>query len=106
MHARTRHSPARTIELRETAALMRASGGDARRLLNTFELCVQRRSGRGRARGHHRRNWCMQVVQTTAARYDKQGEQHYDIVTRLHQKHARQRSQRCGVLAGPHGGRW
>ena len=28
------------IDLRETDALMRASGGDARRLLNTFELCV------------------------------------------------------------------
>ncbi|MCA9485210.1 MAG: AAA family ATPase, partial [Nitrospina sp.] len=31
----------RTIHLQETAALMRASGGDARRLLNTFELCIK-----------------------------------------------------------------
>lgn len=68
----------RTIHLRETAALMRASGGDARRLLNTFELCVKA-AGDGEvvltdALVH-------EVVQTTAARYDKQGEQHYDIVS-------------------------
>ena len=31
----------RTIEVKESDALMRASGGDARRLLNTFELCVK-----------------------------------------------------------------
>ena len=72
---------AKSIELRETAALIRASGGDARRLLNTFELCVQAApSIKGRpivitnALVH-------QVVQTNAARYDKQGEQHYDIVS-------------------------
>jgi putative ATPase len=68
----------RSIELKEIAALMRASGGDARRLLNTFELCVKA-AGEGEvvitdALVHD-------VVQTTAARYDKQGEQHYDIVS-------------------------
>ncbi len=68
----------RTIALKETDALMRSSGGDARRLLNTFELCVKA-SGPGEvvitdALVH-------QVVQTNAARYDKQGEQHYDIVS-------------------------
>ena len=70
------------IEIRETDALMRASGGDARRLLNTFELCVlsaQRNATDGSvviddALVKH-------VVQNNAARYDKQGEQHYDIVS-------------------------
>ena len=71
---------AMTIELRETAALMRASGGDARRLLNTFELCVHAAQAGGGPvtitdQLVHR------TVQTTAARYDKQGEQHYDIVS-------------------------
>jgi putative ATPase len=67
-----------SITLQETDALMRASGGDARRLLNTFELCVKA-AGPGpvvitEALVH-------QVVHSNAARYDKQGEQHYDIVS-------------------------
>ncbi|MEO8588706.1 MAG: replication-associated recombination protein A [Flavobacteriales bacterium] len=69
---------AKRIELKETTALMRASGGDARRLLNTFELCVKA------AQGDHvviTDVLVQQVVQNSAARYDKQGEQHYDIVS-------------------------
>ena len=71
----------KSIALRETAALMRASGGDARRLLNTFELCV--RAATAEADGSIAITDALvhQVVQTTAARYDKQGEQHYDIVS-------------------------
>lgn len=71
----------RTIELRETAALMRASGGDARRLLNTFELCVRAASGKEGATVVITDELVHQVVQTTAARYDKTGDQHYDIVS-------------------------
>ncbi len=67
-----------TIELRETGALMRASGGDARRLLNTFELCVKASSDK---RVVLTNALVQEVVQNTAARYDKQGEQHYDIVS-------------------------
>ncbi|HNU57946.1 MAG TPA: replication-associated recombination protein A [Flavobacteriales bacterium] len=71
----------RSIDLRETDALMRASGGDARRLLNTFELCVlsAERSANG---GIVIDNALVkEVVQNNAARYDKQGEQHYDIIS-------------------------
>ncbi|MBK7383195.1 MAG: replication-associated recombination protein A [Flavobacteriales bacterium] len=68
----------RAIELKETDALMRASGGDARRLLNTFELCVKA-SGEGHVTITN--ELVKEVVQNTAARYDKQGEQHYDIVS-------------------------
>ncbi|MFZ1693051.1 MAG: replication-associated recombination protein A [Flavobacteriales bacterium] len=66
----------RRIELRETQALMRASGGDARRLLNTFELCVK-------AAGDPAviTDALVMEVARTSARYDKQGEQHYDIVS-------------------------
>ncbi|MBL0043197.1 MAG: replication-associated recombination protein A [Flavobacteriales bacterium] len=67
----------RPIELRETEALMRASGGDARRLLNTFELCVKA----GGDPPIITDALVMEVVQSNAARYDKQGEQHYDIVS-------------------------
>lgn len=70
------------IDLRETGALLRASGGDARRLLNTFELCV--RAGQGEGGEDHAvvtDALVQQVVQTTAARYDKQGDLHYDIVS-------------------------
>jgi putative ATPase len=57
---------------------MRASGGDARRLLNTFELCVK---AAGEGEVVITDALVQDVVQTTAARYDKQGEQHYDIVS-------------------------
>lgn len=70
------------IELKETGALLRASGGDARRLLNTFELCVRA------AKPVHGNEPVLitdalvhEVVQTTAAKYDKQGDLHYDIVS-------------------------
>jgi putative ATPase len=68
----------RSIELKEITALMRASGGDARRLLNTFELCVK---AAGEGEVVITDVLVQDVVQTTAARYDKQGEQHYDIVS-------------------------
>lgn len=72
------------IALKETKALMRASGGDARRLLNTFEVCVRaaRDSGQGPGQTVELTDALVQqVVQSTAARYDKQGEMHYDIVS-------------------------
>ena len=66
----------RRIELRETQALLRASGGDARRLLNTFELCVK-------ASGEPAiiTDALVHEVARTTARHDKQGEQHYDIIS-------------------------
>src|SRR5690606_39003633 len=64
----------------------RARGADARRLLNTFELCVRAARPSGdHCSGDHpiliTDALVHEVVQTTAARYDKQGEQHYDIVS-------------------------
>jgi len=70
------------IQLSETDALMRASGGDARRLLNTFELCV-RTAAKGSSDGPVMITNALvqEVVQNNTARYDKQGEQHYDIIS-------------------------
>jgi putative ATPase len=68
----------RQITIREHGALLRASGGDARRLLNTFELCVKAAPpGDVELTDAH----VQAVVQRTMARYDKQGEQHYDIIS-------------------------
>ena len=70
------------IEVKEPEALLRASGGDARRLLNTFELCVRsaiRDSGDGPVTITNA--LVQEVVQNNTARYDKQGEQHYDIIS-------------------------
>jgi putative ATPase len=69
---------ARNITLASIDSLMRASGGDARRLLNTFELCVKA-AGDGDVTITD--ELVQQVVLSRAARYDKQGEQHYDIVS-------------------------
>ncbi|MEO8069562.1 MAG: replication-associated recombination protein A [Flavobacteriales bacterium] len=66
------------IALKETTALMRASGGDARRLLNIFELCVKAVAG---DTVEITDGLVQEVVQSNAARYDKQGEQHYDIIS-------------------------
>jgi putative ATPase len=69
------------VDLKETDALMRASGGDARRLLNTFELCVLSAGRQGSDRITIDDALVKEVVQNNAARYDKQGEQHYDVVS-------------------------
>ncbi|MBX2973511.1 MAG: replication-associated recombination protein A [Flavobacteriales bacterium] len=69
------------ITLKETDALMRASGGDARRLLNTFELCVMSAGRQGGSEVVIDNALVKEVVQNNAARYDKQGEQHYDIIS-------------------------
>ena len=66
------------IDVKEIAMLMRASGGDARRLLNTFDLCVQ---SVGADEVTITDALVKEVVQNTAARYDKLGEQHYDIIS-------------------------
>lgn len=68
----------RDIELRETGAILRYSGGDARKLLNILELVVSAAEGE-------------QVVitdklvesqlQRNPLAYDKDGEMHYDIIS-------------------------
>jgi putative ATPase len=67
----------RKVILKEDQALLRLSGGDARKLLNLFELCVEQIQPGGELTD--------QVVMDTArqfiARYDKDGEQHYDIIS-------------------------
>jgi putative ATPase len=67
------------IELKETAALINISGGDARKLLNLLELVVT--AAGNKAAVVITDNLVMEVAQKRIALYDKQGEQHYDIVS-------------------------
>ncbi|WP_179005273.1 replication-associated recombination protein A [Winogradskyella forsetii] len=66
------------IELKETEALLRFSGGDARKLLNIFELLVASFEDRDIIITN---DLVTKQVQSKAARYDKTGEQHYDIIS-------------------------
>jgi putative ATPase len=71
------------IELKETEALFQLSGGDGRKLLNLLELSVEALIGtnKGNAPLILTDDWVMQVAQTNIALYDKNGEQHYDIIS-------------------------
>ncbi len=64
------------IKLKETDALLRLSGGDARKLLNIFELLVSSED-----KITITNDYVMERVQKNMARYDKTGEQHYDIIS-------------------------
>lgn len=70
----------RKVVLEETESLLMLSGGDARKLLNLLEVIVQ---------SHPQdpviiNNTSVQAIaQTSTARYDKSGDQHYDIASAL-----------------------
>lgn len=67
----------RTVTIKECEALLRISGGDARKLMNALELVIAQFKGD-----------CVidnatvcSIVQQNLATYDKKGEQHYDIIS-------------------------
>ena len=68
----------KNIELKETEALLRLSGGDGRKLLNIFELVVNASDGDKITITNDR---VFELVQQNTVLYDKSGEQHYDIVS-------------------------
>ncbi|RAJ14457.1 replication-associated recombination protein A [Olleya aquimaris] len=68
----------KNIKLKETTALLRLSGGDARKLLNIFELIV---NSEDKATITITDQLVLDKVQNNTVRYDKTGEQHYDIVS-------------------------
>lgn len=65
------------IELKETAALINISGGDARKLLNLLELVVDVLGNNAVITD----DAVMEIAQQRVALYDKKGEQHYDIIS-------------------------
>ncbi|MBS4014069.1 MAG: replication-associated recombination protein A [Bacteroidetes bacterium] len=66
------------VKIEETEALLRISGGDARKLLNAFELVIK---------SHHSKEVVitdkivLETIQQNLALYDKNGEMHYDIIS-------------------------
>nr|WP_315132402.1 replication-associated recombination protein A [uncultured Flavobacterium sp.] len=66
------------INLVESEALLRLSGGDGRKLLNIFELVVNASEAEEVTITNDR---VFELVQQNTVLYDKSGEQHYDIVS-------------------------
>lgn len=67
------------IELLETSALLAISGGDARKLLNVFEIIIGTFGTANRIEITD--ELVSSIAQQSLALYDKDGEQHYDIIS-------------------------
>jgi len=67
----------KNIEIKETEALLRISGGDARKLLNIFELVVNSEEEPITITN----DLVLSKIQKNTVLYDKTGEQHYDIIS-------------------------
>ena len=68
----------RSVELRETGALLRYSGGDARKLMNILELVVEAESGPSVVITDE---LVVARLQQNPLAYDKDGEMHYDVIS-------------------------
>ena len=69
----------KSIDVRETQALMRYSGGDARKLLNVLELVIDAQPGTSPIVIDNAT--VTASIQENMAIYDKDGEMHYDIIS-------------------------
>ncbi len=77
------HLRDKNIQLKETDALLGLSGGDARRLLNLFELLIQSLESEAEKSGAITIDNTVveKFAKQQMLRYDKSGEQHYDIIS-------------------------
>ncbi|MFW6351012.1 MAG: replication-associated recombination protein A [Bacteroidota bacterium] len=66
------------ISIKEHSALLRISGGDARKLLNALELVVK---GNSEKTVVITDQLVQEVIQQNLSAYDKNGEMHYDIIS-------------------------
>ncbi|MFH0894186.1 MAG: replication-associated recombination protein A, partial [Bacteroidota bacterium] len=66
------------ISITENEALLRISGGDARKLFNAMELVVQNSKEKNI---NVTNDLVLKIIQQNIALYDKKGEQHYDIIS-------------------------
>ena len=67
----------RNIKVKESAALFRFAGGDARKLLNILDIITSSREGDLVITD----DLVTEVLQQNIALYDKNGEQHYDVIS-------------------------
>ncbi len=67
------------IDIREDEALLRISGGDARKLFNAIELAVKSQHANSEIKITNKS--VLDTIQQNMAIYDKAGEQHYDIIS-------------------------
>ena len=67
----------RKIELKETTAMLRFSGGDARKLLNILDIITGAADGKVTITNQY----VTDCLQQNIALYDKNGEQHYDVIS-------------------------
>jgi len=68
----------KNIIVKEHEALLRISGGDARKLLNALEIVVNSAAD---SPIEITNEYVLTVIQQNLALYDKSGEQHYDIIS-------------------------
>ncbi|MBI2722736.1 MAG: replication-associated recombination protein A [Bacteroidetes bacterium] len=68
----------KNITLLEHEALLKVSGGDARKLLNALEIVVNSQTGKEVIITNE---FVLNTIQQNLALYDKNGEQHYDIIS-------------------------
>jgi len=68
------------IDIEETEAILRISGGDARKLLNALELIVSTEQKRNEPVVITNEK-TIKIIQQNLALYDKTGEMHYDIIS-------------------------
>ncbi len=66
------------IEIEEDEAMLRISGGDARKLLNALELAVNFEESKKVTITNEK---ILSVIQQNLALYDKAGEMHYDVIS-------------------------
>ena len=68
----------KTVILKETSSLLRLSGGDARKLLNIFELIINSQDSEEIIITD---KVVLHIIQNNTMHYDKAGDQHYDIIS-------------------------
>ncbi len=68
----------KNITIKENEALIRVSGGDARKLLNALEMVVNTNESEKICITNE---MVLNIIQKNLALYDKSGEQHYDIIS-------------------------
>jgi putative ATPase len=69
------------IEIKEYESLLRFSGGDARKLYNILELVINTEQAKAPGKISITNDIVIDILQQNIATYDKNGEQHYDIIS-------------------------